>query len=65
MRKRYRYKSRHHPLCTLEADNGKLNMTWEHVITKNPDTSKIGEMPGLQVVSPTWFSVADSEGRIK
>ncbi|OAS20219.1 glycosyl hydrolase family 18 protein [Paenibacillus oryzisoli] len=43
---------------------GKLNMTWEHVISKNPDTSKIGEMPGLQVVSPTWFSVADSEGRI-
>lgn len=43
---------------------GKLNMTWEHVITKNPDTSKIDEMPGLQVISPTWFSVADSEGRI-
>lgn len=43
---------------------GKLNMTWEHVISKNPDTSKIGEMPGLQVISPTWFSVADSEGRI-
>ncbi|WP_235550570.1 glycosyl hydrolase family 18 protein [Paenibacillus sp. Soil750] len=43
---------------------GKLNMTWEHVITKNPDTSKIGEMPGLQVISPTWFSVADNEGRI-
>lgn len=43
---------------------GKLNMTWEHVITKNPDTTKIGEMPGLQVISPTWFSVADNEGRI-
>ncbi|WP_236293326.1 glycosyl hydrolase family 18 protein [Paenibacillus allorhizoplanae] len=43
---------------------GKLNMTWEHVITKNPDTSKISDMPGLQVISPTWFSVADSEGRI-
>ncbi|WP_246362986.1 glycosyl hydrolase family 18 protein [Paenibacillus alba] len=45
--------------------NGKLNMTWEHVITKNPDTSKLGDMPGLQVVSPTWFSLADGEGRIK
>lgn len=44
---------------------GKLNMTWEHVITKNPDTTKLGEMPGLQVVSPTWFSLADGEGRIK
>ncbi|WP_241242955.1 glycosyl hydrolase family 18 protein [Paenibacillus whitsoniae] len=43
---------------------GKLNMTWEHVITKNPDTAKLGEMPGLQVVSPTWFSLADEKGRI-
>ncbi|SDP11829.1 Copper amine oxidase N-terminal domain-containing protein [Paenibacillus sp. yr247] len=45
--------------------NGKLNLTWEHVITKNPDTSKVGDMPGLQVVSPTWFSLADGEGSIK
>ncbi|WP_246294381.1 glycosyl hydrolase family 18 protein [Paenibacillus planticolens] len=44
---------------------GKLNMTWEHVITKNPDTTKLGDMPGLQVVSPTWFSLADGEGRLK
>ncbi|WP_261304490.1 glycosyl hydrolase family 18 protein [Paenibacillus andongensis] len=45
--------------------SGKLNLTWEHVITKNPDTSKLGDMPGLHVVSPTWFSLADGEGRIK
>ncbi|MCY9663315.1 glycosyl hydrolase family 18 protein [Paenibacillus chondroitinus] len=44
---------------------GKLNLTWEHVISKNPDTTKIGEMPGLQVVSPTWFSISDGEGRLK
>lgn len=44
---------------------GKLNLTWEHVITKNPDTTKLGDMPGLQVVSPTWFSLADGEGRLK
>jgi spore germination protein YaaH len=43
----------------------KLNMTWEHVITKNPDTSKITAMPGLNVVSPTWFSLADGAGNIK
>ncbi|WP_246239525.1 glycosyl hydrolase family 18 protein [Paenibacillus anseongensis] len=44
---------------------GKLNLTWEHVISKNPDTTKIGDMPGLQVVSPTWFSISDGEGRLK
>ncbi|WP_205516960.1 glycosyl hydrolase family 18 protein [Paenibacillus sp. SYP-B3998] len=45
--------------------NGKINMTWEHVITKNPDTAKIGDMPGLNVISPTWFSLSDGEGRVK
>ncbi|MFD0693992.1 glycosyl hydrolase family 18 protein [Paenibacillus sp. GCM10027628] len=45
--------------------SGKLNMTWEHVITKNPDTTKIGDMPGLQVISPTWFSLSDGQGQVK
>jgi spore germination protein YaaH len=44
---------------------GKINLTWEQVVTKNPDTAKIGAMPGLNVISPTWFSLQDSEGNIK
>ncbi|GAA3410906.1 glycosyl hydrolase family 18 protein [Paenibacillus hodogayensis] len=44
---------------------GKINMTWEQVTTKNPDTSKIGAMPGLNVISPTWFHLQDSEGNLK
>ncbi|MEF3308010.1 glycosyl hydrolase family 18 protein [Paenibacillus sp. GYB004] len=44
---------------------GKVNMTWEQVVTKNPDTSKIGPMPGLNVVSPTWFHLTDGEGNLK
>lgn len=44
---------------------GKINMTWEQVFTKNPDTSKIQPMPGLDVVSPTWFQLDDGEGNIK
>ncbi|MCD1261072.1 SH3 domain-containing protein [Paenibacillus athensensis] len=44
---------------------GKLNVTWEHVVSKNPDTAKIPAMPGLNVVSPTWFSLADEKGNIK
>jgi len=47
-----------------KPQSGKLNMTWEHVITKNPDTAKIPDMPGLQVVSPTWFSLANDDGRV-
>jgi len=43
---------------------GKINMTWEHVTTKNPDTSTIDAMPGLNVISPTWFHLADGEGNL-
>ncbi|MCS7461376.1 glycosyl hydrolase family 18 protein [Paenibacillus doosanensis] len=45
---------------------GKINMTWEQVAgPKNPDTSKIPAMPGLNVVSPTWFHLDDAEGNLK
>ncbi|MCZ8517787.1 glycosyl hydrolase family 18 protein [Paenibacillus filicis] len=44
---------------------GKINVTWEQIVNKNPDTSKIPAMPGLDVVSPTWFQLDDGEGTIK
>ncbi|GIQ71002.1 hypothetical protein XYCOK13_38260 [Xylanibacillus composti] len=35
---------------------GRINLTWEAVYNNNnPNTDQIGEMPGLNVVSPTWF----------
>jgi spore germination protein YaaH len=44
---------------------GKVNLTWEQIEKKSPDTSKIPAMPGLNVVSPTWFHLADGEGSLK
>lgn len=44
---------------------GKINLTWQQVFNKNPDTSKITPMPGLNVISPQWFHLADSEGNLK
>ena len=44
---------------------GKINLTWEQVISKNPDVATVKDMPGLNIVSPTWFSVADEEGNVK
>ncbi|NGP44021.1 peptidoglycan hydrolase [Bacillaceae bacterium SIJ1] len=41
-----------------------VNMTWEAVYSYNPDVSEISDMPGVQVVSPTWFALADNEGAI-
>lgn len=45
--------------------SGKINLTWQQVYNKNPDTGKIGPMPGLNVISPQWFTLADGEGNIK
>lgn len=45
--------------------NGPIQLTWEAVYTKNPDPAKISEMLGVNVVSPTWFSLAGTDGTIK
>ena len=45
--------------------NGPIQLTWEAVYTKNPDIQKIPEMTGLNVISPTWFSLASNDGAVK
>ncbi|MCE0453205.1 MULTISPECIES: glycosyl hydrolase family 18 protein [Brevibacillus] len=44
--------------------DGKINLVWEHVVSKNPDVSKIGALPGVNVVTPTWFEMKDAEGNL-
>lgn len=55
---------------TIERENvfipwkplgGKINLTWEHVVSRTPSTDDIGEMPGLNVISPTWFHLAEGQ----
>lgn len=41
-----------------------INLTWEAVYSKNPDTSQIQPMAGLNVISPTWFSLKNGEGDV-
>ncbi|WP_343045145.1 glycosyl hydrolase family 18 protein [Paenibacillus lemnae] len=42
-----------------------VNLTWEAVYSRNPDTQSIGKLPGVNVVSPTWFSIVSEEGKIE
>lgn len=35
----------------------KINLTWEAVYNSPPDPNQINEMPGVNVVSPTWFEL--------
>lgn len=45
--------------------SGPINLIWEAVYSKNPDVTKLGEMPGVNVVSPTWFSLLDEQGNLQ
>jgi len=40
-------------------------LAWEQVYAKNPNPSNFGPMPGLNIVSPTWFHVLDGEGALE
>jgi Predicted glycosyl hydrolase len=52
------------PFIPWKVFGQKINMTWEAVYGKKTDTSKIGPMPGVNVVSPTWFELGDGQGTI-
>ncbi|WP_372638106.1 glycosyl hydrolase family 18 protein [Cohnella sp.] len=53
------------PFIAWKSEGRKINLTWEAVYSANPDTAKIGELPGVNVVSPTWFELVDGEGNIR
>ncbi|MHB1454034.1 MAG: glycosyl hydrolase family 18 protein [Saccharofermentanales bacterium] len=44
---------------------GKINLTWDYMSRARQDMSGYTAMPGLNVISPTWFHVDDEEGGIK
>lgn len=48
----------------LAKVNGPIQLTWEAVYSKNPDTSTIKKMEGVNVVSPTWFKLSDNKGNV-
>lgn len=42
----------------------RINLVWEYVGNRTPKTVEIPDMPGLNVVSPTWFHVIDNDGNV-
>lgn len=42
----------------------RINLVWEYVGNRTPKTIDIPKMPGLNVVSPTWFHVIDNDGNV-
>lgn len=39
-----------------------FNLVWDHVLGENKDLSLEDALPGLNVLSPTWFALADETG---
>ncbi|RKP45879.1 glycosyl hydrolase [Cohnella endophytica] len=48
-----------------KGNGQRINLTWEAVYSANPDTSKIGELKGVNVVSPSWFELMDGTGKVR
>ncbi len=43
----------------------KVNLAWEAVYERRIDPHSIGELPGVNVLSPTWFEMIDSKGNVR
>ena len=42
----------------------KINLTWDYISRPRYDMSNYSPIPGLNVISPTWFHLADGQGSI-
>jgi len=49
----------------IELGRGKLNMVWDYISRITPDKSGEIAPKGLDVISPTWFSIIDGKGTIE
>ncbi|MDQ2087701.1 glycosyl hydrolase family 18 protein [Herbivorax sp. ANBcel31] len=45
-----------------EKEYEKINLVWDMVYTRRSNPSSISEMPGVNVISPTWFQLKNSKG---
>lgn len=44
---------------------GKLNMVWDYIHSATPDVHRENAPKGLDIISPTWFSIIDGRGTIE
>lgn len=49
----------------VEEENKKsINLTWDYTYRKVQNTNGIGEIQGVNIICPTWFSITDNNGTI-
>ncbi|MGE5633364.1 MAG: glycosyl hydrolase family 18 protein [Caulobacteraceae bacterium] len=42
----------------------KINMTWQYIDQATPDMSNVKKINGMNVISPTWFTLANEQGSL-
>ncbi len=42
----------------------RISLVWEYVQQESPSPEELEAMPGVNVVSPTWFSLRDEQGNL-
>ena len=47
------------------ASGTKINLTWHYIWKDSPDMSNVKKIEGLNVVSPTWFTLANEKGDLE
>ena len=50
--------------ANINNNKKKLNLTWDYTYRKVQKTDDIVTIPGISIISPTWFSVNDPSGNI-
>ena len=49
---------------TWKPNKGKINLVWDQISNQVPAATKAAKIEGLDVISPTWFQVADESGTL-
>ncbi len=49
---------------TRDVSKEIINLTWDYTNRKVQDTKGIDVIPGINIISPTWFSIMDNKGNI-
>lgn len=52
------------PYVPWKVTGKRINLTWDAIYNVLPDPAKIGDWNGVNVVSPSWFSLTDGKGNI-
>lgn len=53
-----------HAMRSPFKPNGKISLVWDHFLGEPANLAQEEKIPGLTVISPTWFAVSDARGTV-